>query len=581
MTKTADTRAGMPQPPVFGTVPVETAVRAGISERTVLIYIVMALLALVPGIAAMAWPDSLRGTAVGSELQRISAALHDIRFGSGLRFWLGISGATAMGLLLIYPLRKMIARSRSIGSVGLWFHLHIVLGLLGPVLVLYHCNFGFGGTNANVALWAMGVIAVSGIVGYFVYTRASADFYGEKQLANRRLNAVSAAIGEPGSALPACDGLIAALDAVEADLLTPRKGLIESLRARLGLEARRRQIFKDAAWIVQTCASERRLSVADSRSLANNVAMALRVFFATARRASTRSLGAQLWAGWRNFHLPVFLIMTVAIGLHVHAVWDIDRPLAGTTTDTVGKGAETVKSGGPAAKISQQRVAVVTIPQAAAKDPAVVPPAAVTVPVPVPVPARPRPATKTDPVDATPPAIKPEPPRPAVQAQQPPSPVPPPVAVQPPAPSVQAIAKPEMRLTPPPPPLPQPTPPPAARAKSDPIEELQRRLEAQQPPPGPGGLRPVTVAQQIAEMKIKFAAGGFTHSVAETGFALTGKHLKVECSACHTKPLRDTRQPDPRQCIACHKKDDAHRGRRPDCAQCHKPTRWTDRIKNE
>jgi hypothetical protein len=46
-----------------------------------------------------------------------------------------------------------------------------------------------------------------------------------------------------------------------------------------------------------------------------------------------------------------------------------------------------------------------------------------------------------------------------------------------------------------------------------------------------------SLQEQFAAVKDKRAAGTFHHSGAETGFELSGRHLKAECSACHTKPL--------------------------------------------
>ena len=48
----------------------------------------------------------------------------------------------------------------------------------------------------------------------------------------------------------------------------------------------------------------------------------------------------------------------------------------------------------------------------------------------------------------------------------------------------------------------------------------------------------------------------FEHTV--TDFALRGKHLKTECTACH-EPTRKYREA-PLECNACHRKDDVHKG---------------------
>ena len=54
----------------------------------------------------------------------------------------------------------------------------MVLGVVGPLLVLFHANFHLGATNSNVALICMLLVAGSGVVGRYIYTRLHAHLDG-------------------------------------------------------------------------------------------------------------------------------------------------------------------------------------------------------------------------------------------------------------------------------------------------------------------------------------------------------------------------------------------------------------------
>lgn len=57
-----------------------------------------------------------------------------------------------------------------------------------------------------------------------------------------------------------------------------------------------------------------------------------------------------------------------------------------------------------------------------------------------------------------------------------------------------------------------------------------------------------------------------------TRFPLLGKHVKVECKACHeSRRFKDAK----RECLACHKKDDKHKGKLgARCESCHNARDW-------
>ena len=102
----------------------------------------------------------------------------------GLGYALGIVGGSMMLLLLLYPLRKRVKWLGFMGRMTLWFRVHMVLGVLGPLLVLFHANFHTGATNSNVALACMLVVSGSGLFGRYFYAQIHNGLYGRRATLN-------------------------------------------------------------------------------------------------------------------------------------------------------------------------------------------------------------------------------------------------------------------------------------------------------------------------------------------------------------------------------------------------------------
>lgn len=95
---------------------------------------------------------------------------HSILKPSGLvGHGLGIVGT----LFIITGVSSYMARKRyrSLGRIGVlkhWLEFHIFLCTLGPILVLFHTAYKFGGLVA-VSFWSMVAVFMSGIIGRFIY----------------------------------------------------------------------------------------------------------------------------------------------------------------------------------------------------------------------------------------------------------------------------------------------------------------------------------------------------------------------------------------------------------------------------
>ena len=515
-----------------------------------LLYLALTVLALLPGLM-LRLDLGFGGSLADAPLQALRQALDDIRFGSGMRFWMGVTGAMLLLLLLLYPLRKILGPRSPVGSIGAWFHIHLIVGLGGPVLILYHCNFGLGSRNANVALWSMLAVVASGIVGHFVYQTASAEFYAGKQKAREQLLAIATVLGPLAALRSERESIVDELNAFDAELLTPRRGILAGLKARWRVESQRRHFGRLLGQHLADCAALLQLPRGDYERVRATVGGHLDAYFRFARQASSRSMREQIWARWRLFHLPVFLILVLAAVLHVAAVWNMEPPSTAATpaqpavaqTAPPEPAAQRPKSRGPEVR-RVTSVPIVPLPEGSApraSDPAT--PAA-------PDTAKPTPAAR--------PLID-GPPKPQL-AQRPP------------------VAAPPVRTRAADTPLATAAEPPKQQPVTSEIADLKRHEDQRM---ALGGAKPPGLAAQIAALKEKQKLQQFFHSEIETGFPLTGKHQRLDCTACHTKPLRDARQANVRGCVDCHRKDDIHRGKRPDCAQCHTTVRWSQRIRGK
>jgi len=83
---------------------------------------------------------------------------------------IGIVGFILMLLTAtLYPLRKLRTDARW-GSTAAWLKAHMVMGLVGPYMVLLHTAMKFNGL-AGLAMLLTVVVVVSGVVGRYLYTR--------------------------------------------------------------------------------------------------------------------------------------------------------------------------------------------------------------------------------------------------------------------------------------------------------------------------------------------------------------------------------------------------------------------------
>ena len=97
-------------------------------------------------------------------------------FGHGL----GIVGTL---LILIgvfgYIAKKKYKALHRFGRLKYWLEFHIFLCSLGPVMILFHTAFKFGGI-VSISFWSMVLVVASGVVGRFIYIQIPRTIEGRE-----------------------------------------------------------------------------------------------------------------------------------------------------------------------------------------------------------------------------------------------------------------------------------------------------------------------------------------------------------------------------------------------------------------
>jgi len=242
----------------------------------------------------------------------------------GLGYALGIIGGSLMLLLLVYSARKHFRWLRFLGPTPAWFRFHMVLGIVGPLCILFHANFRTGAANSNVALFCMLTVASSGFIGRYLYAHIHYGLYGRKlelgelQAGASGLRALSGSVGF----LP---DLVARLELAEQRLLAcgPQLALLGFLRPLVvGLAAVK------ARWVLHRYvrrglrASARNSPVvaAEAKRLRRTARAYIDRRLAATQRVAQFQGFERLFSLWHALHIPLIFMLIIAAVVHVIAV---------------------------------------------------------------------------------------------------------------------------------------------------------------------------------------------------------------------------------------------------------------------
>ena len=228
----------------------------------------------------------------------------------GVGYWLGIVGGSLMLLLLLYPMRKHSRLLRNFGPVKYWFKAHMLFGVLWPLCILFHSGFQLGSLNSNAALFCMLIVASSGLIGRYFYTRIHHGLYGRKATL-QELQQHSAMLKESLSEqLEHAPALLGRVTGFEASVSRQPHNLLASFLTLFSLGLR--------TWFVYLMITVTPISSHGpyNRHLVRHIGAHL----ASIRKVAEFHFYERLFAIWHVLHFPLFMMLIASGVIHVIAV---------------------------------------------------------------------------------------------------------------------------------------------------------------------------------------------------------------------------------------------------------------------
>ena len=224
-------------------------------------------------------------------------------YGQGL----GILGTLLIFLgVVIYIIRKRYKFCARWGRLKYWLEFHIFLCSLGPVMILFHTAFKFGGI-VSIAFWSMVAVVVSGIIGRYIYIQIPRSIEGS-ELSLQEIKATQRNIS---AILQESYQLDIAPHAAMAGTL--------QLQSSSGTNFSGNRIFFKA-WENQRRLSQIKRSLREkkmSRKEIKRISNLIKEEITINKRIERLQLMQQLFKYWHVAHMPFALVMVVIVVIHV------------------------------------------------------------------------------------------------------------------------------------------------------------------------------------------------------------------------------------------------------------------------
>lgn len=244
--------------------------------------------------------------------------------GDDTGYWLGVTGAVMMLILLSYPLRKYLRFAKNWGHIRIWFWMHIVLGVLGPLLILLHSNFQTGSLNAAVALYSMLLVAGSGVAGRFIFRRINRGLHGEQSSLQDLLRRAGMDRDDAHSRLAFAPAVEQRLKVFEDRELQSRQGLRHLVRSVVWLPWLQLQTYRQCVAELDTLltqmAASQKWSQEDLKRRRKGAKKLVDRYLTSVVRVAQFNSYSLLFSLWHVAHVPFVYLLILTALVHVYAV---------------------------------------------------------------------------------------------------------------------------------------------------------------------------------------------------------------------------------------------------------------------
>ncbi|MCC6726952.1 MAG: hypothetical protein IT258_20795 [Saprospiraceae bacterium] len=192
------------------------------------------------------------------------------------------------------------------GRLKYWLEFHIFLCSLGPVMILFHTAFKFGGI-VSISFWSMVAVVASGIIGRFIYVQIPRTIEG-RELSIQEIQGAKANLSEVLNSVYHLNEASkqAIFSSIQAQPVALDNGLFGKMM---------HQYFEDKKTLrnVRQTLLANEVPKGDVRQVANLVGNEITLN----RRIERLQIMRKLFRYWHVAHLPFALIMLVIMVVHV------------------------------------------------------------------------------------------------------------------------------------------------------------------------------------------------------------------------------------------------------------------------
>ncbi len=236
---------------------------------------------------------------------------------NGTGYILGIVGGSLMILLLLYPLSKRLPLLARMIPIRYWFGIHMLFGIIGPVMILFHSNFHIGSTNSTIALVCMLLVAGSGLIGRYIYTHIHHGLYGKRMTLEELKHELETNHTVLLRIYELDVNLKNLLATMERRALQQYTGIMKSFMHAISLAIDSRRLKSRIMRLLNS-------SLKNSKSIAIPDSTLTKEFVhrytAALRKIVTFRIYERLFSLWHILHLPLFIMMIITAVIHIFAV---------------------------------------------------------------------------------------------------------------------------------------------------------------------------------------------------------------------------------------------------------------------